>query len=42
MSNYWIKPSPNKVKRIKTDAPLWIAGMVLIISLFIANYIRTH
>ena len=42
MSNYWIKPSPNKVKRIKTDTSLWAAFIVLIISICIANYIRTH
>lgn len=31
-----------KRKKYKTDAPLLIAGIVLILSVLIANYIKTH
>ena len=31
-----------KRKKYKTDASLWIAGIVLFISVLIANYIKTH
>lgn len=31
-----------KRKKYKTDAPLLIAGIVFVISVLIANYIKTH
>ena len=31
-----------KRKKYKTDAPLLIAGIVFVLSVLIANYIKTH
>jgi hypothetical protein len=40
MNNYWIDPDPKKLKKLKTNVPLWVAFIVLMASIFFANYIK--